>query len=271
MAKQKIKVEGQEITLFDSAGQDYISLTDIARQVDERTDIVLSNWLRNAGTLDFLFEWETLFNSGFNPIKFEGLRNQAGKVGFVMTAKKWIETTGATGIISKPGRYGGTYAHKDIAFEFCSAVSARFKLQLIREFQNLKEQQLSELGQGWDVNRYLSKVNYRIHAEAVRANKAPVMTWGTKAEGIYFAAEADTLNQVVFEQTAKEWRTANPDKSGNIRDYATPDELHLLANLEALNAEFLEMGLTTDERRERLLKAKERHLAIIQASTKKLK
>lgn len=266
MSKQKIKVEGTEITIYDNNGKDYISLTDIARQVDERTDIVTSNWLRNAGTLDFLAEWEMLYNpDGFKIDEFDGLRRQAGRVGFVMTAKKWIETTGARGITSKPGRGGGTYGHTDIAFEFCSAVSARFKLRLIREFQDLKQQQVSELGHTWDTNRYLSKMNHHIHTDAIRQNTVPLLSQGRKEEGIYHASEVDLLNEVVFEQRAKEWKAANPDKKKNMREYADEDKLHVLANLEALNSEFLYMGLTRDERAQRLTEAKERHLSIIEA------
>jgi hypothetical protein len=266
MAKHKIKIEGKLISLYDDDGKDYISLTDIARQVDERSDLVMSNWLRNAGTLDFLAEWEMLYNPNeFKPDEFDVLRRQAGKVGFVMTAKKWIETTGAKGITSKPGRGGGTYGHKDIAFEFCSAVSARFKLLLIREFQELKERQISELGQAWDTNRYLSRINHHIHTDAIRQNTVPLLSQGKKEEAVYHASEVDLLNEVVFGQRAREWRAANPNKKKNMREYANEDKLHVLANLEALNSEFLYMGLSRDERTQRLAEAMERHLAIIEA------
>jgi KilA-N domain len=264
MAQQNIKVEGKEIALISLHGRDYISLTDISRQVDTRTDIVLSNWLRNAGTLDFLFEWEMLYNeANFKPIKFDGLRSQAGKVGFVMTAKKWIETTEAIGIISKQGKGGGTYAHADIAFEFCSAISARFKLQLIREFQRLKYDEADRLGLTWNLRRELAKTNYPIHTDAVRTNLVPLLDWNTKRESLYFANEADLLNLAVFGATAKQWREANPTAKGNIRDGATEIELHVLANMESANALLIGEGFNKEERFSILSKRSARELEIL--------
>ena len=265
MAKKSINVEGAEIALVSLDGRDYISLTDIARQVDERTGQVLGNWLRNAGTLDFLFEWETLYNeAGFNVLKFEDIRKGAGRVGFVLSATQWIETTGAIGIVSKTGRYGGTFAHSDIAFEFCSAISARFKLQLIREFQRLKYDEADRKGLTWNLRRELAKANYPIHTDAVRSNLVPLMEWNTKRESLHFANEADMLNAVIFGITAKQWREANPTAKGNIRDGATVEQLQVLANMESANALLIENGFSKDERFLILSKRAGRELEILE-------
>jgi hypothetical protein len=254
MAKKKINVEGFLITIDDVNRKSYISLTDIARRVDERTGQVLGNWLRNAGTLDFLFEWETIYNPGFNVLKFEEIRKQAGRIGFVMSAKQWIETTGAIGIVSKPGRYGGTYAHHDIALEFCSAVSARFKLLLIREFQRLKEEEMKLLGESWNIQRLLTKANFHLQTAAVRENLVPLMQHNTKRESFYHASEADQLNLIVFGMTAKQWKQANPEKKGNLRDHATKLELVILNNLQAINSVLISDGMAKEMRANKLLK-----------------
>ena len=233
-------------------GDDYICVTDIARYQDsDRTDYIIQNWLRTRNTIEFLGIWERLNNPDFNPIEFDGIRKQAGLNTFVLTAKRWIESTGAIGLISKPGRYGGTYAHKDIAFEFASWVSVEFKLYLIKEFQRLKEDENRRLSLAWDLNRTLSKLNYRIHTDAVKANLIPAVVSAAQAANTY-ASEADLLNVALFGQTAKQWRDANRTLEGNMRDRASVQQLLVLANIESLNAELIQMGLTQGERLQKL-------------------
>jgi KilA-N domain len=254
MAKKIISVEGFEVTLINQSGDDYISLTDIARRANERTDIVISNWLRNRNTIEFLGAWEILSNPNFNPIEFDGIKQNAGLNAFVLTSKQWIEKTNAIGITSKAGKYGGTYAHTDIALEFCSWISPVFKLFLTREFQRLKAEEAKNkhLEADWNLKRMLSKVNYRFHTDAIRHHLVPPRVENTKSEGLYFASEADLLNMAVFGLSAKNWREANPDLKGNIRDNATAEQLLVLANLENLNAEFIHQGLSKQERLLRL-------------------
>jgi hypothetical protein len=242
----KIDVKGTTVTVISGGPDDYISLTDIARFKDsERTDYIIQNWLRNRNTIEFLGIWEQLNNPGFNPIEFDGIRNQAGLNSFVLTAKRWIEATGAIGITSKAGRYGGTYAHKDIAFEFASWVSVEFKLYLIKEFQRLKETEYQQLG--WDIRRNLSKINYRIHTDAIKTNLIPPQLKPQQINLIY-ASEADLLNMALFGKTAQQWRAENPGHKGNIRDEANAAQLLCLANLETLNAHFIHQGLAQSER-----------------------
>lgn len=246
----KIEVQGQEITVVSLKEEDYISLTDMARYKDpERTDYIISNWLRNRNTIEFLGVWEQLNNPEFNPIEFDGIKKQAGLNSFILTAKQWIEKTNAKGLVAKAGRYGGTYAHKDIAFEFASWISVEFKLYLIKEFQRLKEAEKQQLG--WDIRRNLVKINYRIHTDAIKANLVPPELSKEKVNQIY-ASEADILNIALFGMTAKEWREKNPDKPGNIRDYAEISQLVCLSNLENLNAHFINEGLSQSERLIRL-------------------
>lgn len=250
--KANLDVKGTTIAVVSQKGDDYICITDIARYKDnERTDYIIQNWLRNRNTIEFLGIWEQLNNPEFNPIEFDGIRNQAGLNSFILTAKRWIESTGAIGIISKPGRYGGTYAHKDIAFEFASWVSVEFKLYLIKEFQRLKEDENRRLSLAWDLNRTLSKLNYRIHTDAVKANLIPAVVSAAQAASTY-ASEADLLNVALFGQTAKQWRDANPTREGNMRDSASVQQLLVLANIESLNAEFIQMGLSEGERLQKL-------------------
>jgi hypothetical protein len=220
------------------------------RTASERTTS-FGNWLRNRNTTEFLGIWEQLNNPDFNPIEFDGIRKQAGLNSFILTAKRWIESTAAIGLISKPGRYGGTYAHKDIAFEFASWVSVEFKLYLIKEFQRLKEDENRRLSLAWDLNRTLSKLNYRIHTDAVKANLIPAVVSAAQAASTY-ASEADLLNVALFGQTAKQWRDANPTLEGNMRDSASVQQLLVLANIESLNAEFIQMGLPQRERLQKL-------------------
>ncbi len=252
MKKQnkKIEVKGTIIAIQSTTKEDYISLTDIARFKDsKRTDYIIQNWMRNRNTIEFLGIWERLNNHDFNPIEFEGFRNQSGLNSFVLTPKQWIEKTNAIGIISKSGRYGGTYAHKDIAFEFASWISVEFKLYLIKEFQRLKEKEQKQLG--WDIKRQLTKINYRIHTDAVKENLIP-KNLTAKQISIVYANEADVLNMALFGKTAKQWREENPDKKGNIRDYANVAQLVCLANLENLNAVFINDGIPQSERLKKL-------------------
>lgn len=244
----KIKVLDKEVRLYSD--NDYISLTDIARYKDsERTDDLIRNWLRNRNTLEFLGIWEHLNNPDFKPVEFDGLRMQAGLNSFTLTPKQWIEKTGAVGIVSKAGRYGGTYAHKDIAFEFASWVSVEFKLYLIKEFQRLKEDEHKTLG--WDIRRNLAKINYRIHTDAIQKHLLPPQL-NTKQTSLVYASEADVLNLALFGMTAAQWRDANPDKKGNMRDEADVTQLVCLSNLENLNALFIAEGVSQKERLERL-------------------
>ena len=255
MSKAKtaiIEVQGAVITVLSGQREDYISLTDIARYKDsERTDYLIQNWMRNRNTIEFLGLWERLNNPGFNPIEFDGIRKQAGLNSFVLTAKRWIDATRAVGLVSKAGRYGGTFAHKDIAFEFASWISVEFKLYLIREFQRLKEDESRRLSLAWNLNRTLSKLNYRIHTDAVKAHLIPAEVTPTQAAFTY-ATEADLLNVALFGQTARQWRDANPKLEGNVRDHAGIEQLLVLANMEGMNAEFIHMGLAQGERLTRL-------------------
>ena len=245
---QKIIVKGIGIVTFTQNKSDYISLTDIARyKDDDRSDYIIQNWLRNRDTIEFLGLWEKINNSDFKSIEFDGFRQKAGLNSFSLTPKKWIESTGAIGLVSKKGRTGGTYAHKDIAFEFASWVSAEFRLFLIKEFQRLKEDESQRLTLGWDVKRTLAKINYKIHTNAVKAHLIPENI-SKKQINIVYASEADVLNVALFGKTAKDWRDENPSKDGNIRDYANVTQLVVLANLEGMNAELIRQSLPQSKR-----------------------
>jgi len=242
----KINVLDREVGVVVENDEDYICITDIARYKNaDSSDDLIRNWLRNRNTLEFLGIWEQLNNPGFNPVEFDGFKKQAGLHSFTLTPKQWIERTNARGIIARPGRYGGTYAHKDIAFEFASWISVEFKLYLIKEFQRLKEQEQKQLG--WDIRRNLAKINYRIHTDAIRENLIPPELTKAQVNRIY-ASEADLLNMALFGITAKEWRNAKPDMDGNIRDYADISQLVCLSNLENLNAHFISDNLPSAER-----------------------
>jgi hypothetical protein len=244
----KINVQGIEITIRNESQNDYISLTDIARHKDEiNTDDIIKNWLRNRNTIELLGFWEQLHNPNFKPVEFDGFRKQAGLNSFVMTPKKWIETTNAIGIISASGRYGGTFAHKDIAFEFASWVSIEFKLYVIKEFQRLKDDENDRLKLEWNLQRTLAKVNYRIHTDAIKEKIIPEKVTKEQASFIY-ANEADMLNVALFGKTAMQWHNENPDKDGNIRDYATLEQLVVLSNMESINAVLIHNGLSQSER-----------------------
>ena len=266
-AKSTIAVKGTPVTVIIQGEADYISLTDIARYRDaERTDYIIQNWLRNRNTIEFLGIWESLNNPGFKPIEFDGFRKQAGLNSFVLTAKQWIEKTGAIGLTSKQGRYGGTFAHKDIAFEFASWISVEFKLYLIKEFQRLKEDESRRLSLAWNLNRTLSKLNYRIHTDAIQTHLIPVAVTPAQAAMIY-ANEADLLNVALFGQTAKQWQDANPDLEDNMREYATIEQLLVLANIEGMNAELIHMGLSQGDRLKRLNEIAIRQMQVLTSTS----
>lgn len=244
---EKIFVRETGISIQKNHNRDYISLTDIARYKNPtETALVISHWLSTRFTVDFLGIWETINNPDFNTTEFSSIRNESGSNGFVLTTKQWVEKTNAIGIYSKSGRYnGGTYAHKDIAFEFATWISVEFKLYLITEFERLKEEEQRQLG--WSAKRELAKLNYRIHTDAIKQNLIPPELDRRKASIVY-ANEADVLNVAMFGMTAQEWQEANPDKKGNIRDYANINELICLSNLESLNAVFINDGIPQGER-----------------------
>ena len=245
----QIEVENRLISIVKQDEQDYISLTDMVRG-EEGSDHI-RNWMRNRNTIEFLGLWETLNNPGFKPVEFDTFRKQAGLNSFNLTPKKWIEATSAIGIISKSGRYGGTYAHKDLAFEFGSWISPMFKLLLIKEYQRLKEIESNQYNLEWNVKRILTKTNYQIHTDAVKDYILPQKNYEKDNEWLVYAEEADLLNVVLFNCTAKDWRDANPEKSKqglNIRDFASINELVVLANLENLNSILIRNGVNKSER-----------------------
>ncbi len=266
-AKTTIDVKGNPVSVISQNETDFISLTDIARFRDaERTDYIIQNWLRNRNTIEFLGIWESLNNPAFKPIEFDGFRKQAGLNSFTLTPKQWIEKTGAVGIISRSGRYGGTYAHKDIAFEFASWISVEFKLYLIKEFQRLKEDENRRLSLAWNLNRTLSKLNYHIHTDAIKAHLIPAEVTAAQTAFTY-ATEADILNVALFGQIARQWRDANPGLEGNMRDYATVEQLLVLANLESMNAELIHMGLSQGERLKRLNEIAIRQMQVLTSAS----
>ena len=243
----KINVQNTQITVIKQNEDDYISLTDMLKAKDG--EFFFSNWLRNRNTIEFLGIWEQLMNPNFNCVEFDIIKSQAGLNRFRLSAKEWTEKTNAIGIISKVGRYGGTYAHKDIAFEFAMWISPEFKVYLIREFQRLKDEEQKQLG--WTAKRELSKINYRIHTDAIKQNLIPEEVTTAQASIIY-AEEADVLNVAMFGQTAKQWRETHPELKGNIRDYASINELICLANMENINAVLIDEGVPQGDRLVRL-------------------
>ena len=240
----KIIVNETEITILEINEKDYISLTDMVKGVENGLALI-EKWLRNKNTIEFLGIWEEMYNPDFNSPEFEGIKNAAGLNRFILSVKQWIEKTHAIGIIAKAGRYGGTYAHKDLAFEFASWVSPQFKLYLLREFQRLKEEEQKQLG--WTAKRELSKINYHIHTDAIKQNLIPAELSPIQTSIIY-ANEADVLNVALFGITAKQWREEHPDLKGNIRDYASINQLICLSNMENLNAVFINNGVPQSER-----------------------
>ena len=248
MKNNKILVQNTEVSIKQHEKVDFISLTDIARakNPDEPKDVV-KNWLRSKTTIEFLGLWEYINNPFFKGVEFDSFKNEAGSNSFTMSPTRWIEKTSAIGIISKAGRYGGTYAHKDIAFEFASWISAEFKLFLIKEFQRLKEDEIQTKSLEWDLSRSLSKINYKIHTDAIKEHLMP-RTINKPKESFIYANEADLLNVALFGMTSKEWREANKDKDGNVRDYASVEQLIVLSNLESINAELIKQDLPQNER-----------------------
>lgn len=241
----KITVQQTNVTIISFNENDYISLTDIAKYKSDDPAAVIGNWMRNRNTIEYLGIWETLYNPQFNPLEFEGFKKEAGLNAFTLSPQKWIKATQAIGIVAKAGRYGGTYAHKDIAFKFASWISVEFELYMVKEFQRLKEQEQHLLG--WTAKRELSKINYHIHTDAIKERLIPE-TVSPQQASIIYANEADVLNVAMFGMTAKQWREANPELKGNIRDYATINELICLSNMENLNAVFINEGMPQGER-----------------------
>ena len=258
----KINVQNIEIGYQVVDDQDDICLTDMAKQKDGRIEIIIQNWMRNRMTIEFLGLWEKINNSNFNHIEFDVFRSKAGLNSFYLTPTQWMEKTNAIGIITKKGRYGGTYAHRDIAFEFASWLSPEFKLYLIKEFDRLKSEEQKQLG--WDIKRNLAKINYRIHTDAIKKNLIPEKL-NSKQINIVYANEADVLNMALFGMTAKQWRDNNPDKEGNIRDYANVNELVCLSNLENVNSIYINEGMS---QKDRLIKLNEIAISQMQILTR---
>jgi hypothetical protein len=257
--KKEIEVKGISVKIVDYDSKEYISLSDIARFRDKkRTDYIIQNWLKTRSTIELLGLWEQLYNPFFNSIEFDGIRMQSGLNSFILTPKKWIGTTNAIGIISKQGKYGGTFAHKDIAMEFASWLSVEFKLYLIKEFQRLKEAEANQLNLQWSVQRTIAKINYQIHTDAIKEpfDFTEVLLWVhlipssliKEQASMIYANEADLLNIALFGITAQQWKNQNPSLDGNMRDHATLVQLVVLSNMESINALLIQQGLQSKER-----------------------
>lgn len=245
---KKIITQGLQISVIKNNNEECISLTDMAKFRDrEATGIVIANWLSTKYTIQFMGAWEQMHNFNFNVMEFNNIKNEAGSNGFILSSSKWIQKTKAIGIRSSTGRYGGTFAHRDIAFEFATWLSPEFKLYLIKEFQRLKQEENKRLELGWDVKRQLTKVNYRIHTDSIKGNLIPQSVTKKQANIIY-ASEADILNMALFGKTAKDWRDENKGKEGNIRDYCDVTQLVVLANLESINSDLIRQGLPQNTR-----------------------
>lgn len=256
ISKDNIEVQGISIggIYTEDFKNDYISLTDIARYVSDSPNDIIRNWLRTKDTIEYLGLWEGINNPNFKPVEFDGFRNDAGSNVFTLSPQKWIEQTNAIGIVSKSGRYGGTFAHSDIAFEFASWVSPAFKLYIIKDYQRLKNDENSRLSQQWNLNREIAKINYRLHTDAIKTYLLNELS--SEQLGFKYASEADLLNVALFNQRAKQWRDENPKLKGNLRDYASLNELLVLANMESYNAILIGKGVP---QRERMIEL--RHLA----------
>ncbi len=241
----KINVKQTDVTVIKIDDVDYISLTDIAKYKSDDPTAVLGNWMRNRNTIEYLGIWETLYNQSFKPLEFEGFKKEAGLNAFTLSPQKWIERTKAIGIVSKSGRYGGTYAHKDIAFKFASWISVEFELYFIKEFQRLKEQEQKLIG--WTAKRELAKINYHIHTDAIKQHLIPAKLTQKQISMVY-ANEADVLNVALWGMTAKQWRDENPESKGNMRDYATINELICLSNMESINSILINEAVSQSER-----------------------
>lgn len=259
---EEIVVKQNKVRVMKVGNVNYISLTDLAKYKDkERTDYIIQNWMRNTNSILYLGTWEYLYNEKFNSIEFDGFKNESGENSFVMTPKKWINSTKAIGVISKQGRYGGTFAHPDIAFEFASWLSPEFKLYLIKEFERLKAKEAKENKLDWYANRLLSKVNYLVHTDAIKNYIVPELTDSQKK--YVYASEADLINVALFGMTSKEWRDNNPEIEGNIRDNTDLLHLVILNNLESINSELIKMNLSQEERLIKLNNSARRQLQII--------
>jgi hypothetical protein len=246
--KKEIEVNGLTVQLKNRNGNEYISLTDIAKfRNKSQCDDIIKNWLRNRNTIELLGLWEQIYNPHFKPVEFDGFKKDSGLNSFVLTPKKWIQSTNAIGIISSSGRYGGTYAHKDIALEFASWISIEFKLYLIKEFQRLKEVEANQKNLQWSVQRTIAKINYQIHTDAIKENLIPSTLTKEQASLIY-ANEADLFNVALFGVTAQHWKNQEPTSEGNIRDHATLEQLVVLSNMESINALLIQQGLSSHER-----------------------
>ena len=265
--KTVINVQGNAITVVSDQKDDFISLTDMLKAKDG--DFFISDWLRNRNTVEFLDIWERVHNPRFNHGESAIIKSQVGLNSYKLSAKEWVEKTNAIGIRATAGRYGGTYAHKDIAFEFGMWISPEFKIYLIKEFQRLKEDESQRLSLAWNLNRTLSKLNYRIHTDAVKTHLIPPEVTPAQA-AITYASEADVLNVALFGKTAKQWRDANPELDGNMRDYAGIEQLLVLANIEGMNAEFIHMTLPQPERLKRLNAIAIRQMQILTADAARL-
>ena len=247
VTKEQISAKGFAIQIYtEDFKNDYISLTDIARYKSDEPFIVINNWLRSKDTIEFLGLWESMNNINFKPIEFDRFKNEAGSNAFTLSPQKWIEKTNAIGIVCKSGRYGGTFAHSDIAMEFASWISAEFKLYIIQDYKRLKSDENSRLSLNWNLNREISKINYKIHTDAIKTYLLNDLT--ESQLGFKYASEADMLNVALFNKTAKQWREENPNLKGNMRDYASLNELLVLANMESYNAVLIEKGLAQKER-----------------------
>ena len=258
------EVKGTPVAILSGKEGDYISLTDMLRAKDG--EFFISDWLRNRNTVEFLGIWESVFNPNFNYGEFAIIRSQAGLNRYKISVKEWVEKTNAIGLKATAGRYGGTFAHPDIAFEFGMWISPEFKIYLVKEFRRLKEDESRRLSLAWNLNRTLSKLNYRIHTDAIKAHLIPLEI--TPAQiAITYASEADVLNVALFGLTAKQWRDANPKLEGNMREYATMEQLLVLANIEGMNAEFIHMGLAQGERLKRLNQIAIRQMQTLAAHT----
>jgi hypothetical protein len=265
--KTSIVVQDTEVTILSYGEEDFISLTDMLKAKDG--DFFISDWLRNRNTVEFLGIWETVNNPAFNSGEFAIIKSQAGLNSYKLSVREWVEKTKAIGLKASAGRYGGTYAHKDIAFEFGMWISPGFKVYLIKEFQRLKEDENRRLSLAWDLNRTLSKLNYRIHTDAIQAHLIPPEVTPAQA-AVTYASEADLLNVALFGHTAADWRKSNPDKKGNVREYATVEQLLVLANIEGMNAEFIHMSLPQAERLKRLNEIAIRQMTTLAAHNRQM-
>ena len=262
--KSTIDVLGTTITVLSRKDEDYISLTDMLKAKDG--DFFISDWLRNRNTVEFLGIWERVYNPAFNYGEFAIIKSQAGLNSYKISVKEWVEKTHAIGLKASAGRYGGTFAHKDIAFEFGMWISPEFKIYLIKEFQRLKEDESRRLSLAWNLNRTLSKLNYRIHTDAIKAHIIPTAVTPAQAAAVY-ASEGDLLNVALFGQTAKQWRDANADLEGNMRDDASIEQLLVLANIEGMNAELIHMGLSQGDRLKRLNEIAIRQMQVLTSTS----